>query len=172
MTPGRAELVSQAQAAFQEVVWHGRIRFQTLARHHGLSTPQASVLLFIHRNGPDTTMTECAAALQLPSSSVTSIVARLVQLGLVQGGTRKDDRRMVSAALTDEGAELVRVIEGQHRESFSRLLDEVADAEVAQLSEILEAVCRAMSSRQVIAPRVVVTGPDNRGRSEDHPADI
>ena len=146
MTPTRNELIAQAQVALQETIWHGRIRFRALAKQHGLTAPQASILLFIDRNGRDATMSECADALELPPSSVTSIVARLVDLGLVERGERKEDRRVVTALLTPAGQELVRTIAATRGGYFSQLLNDVDDSDVAHFGGVLETIRRTMAS--------------------------
>jgi DNA-binding MarR family transcriptional regulator len=146
MTTERSELINTALTALQEMIWHGRIRFQHLARQHRLTSPQASVLLFIDRNGPETTMGECADALQISASSITSIVNRLVGLKLIQRGDGRDDRRVVSASLTTTGQNVVRTISAQRRESFAQLLEDVDDANMAHFNEVLGTVRRSMTT--------------------------
>lgn len=146
MTNGRSELIETALTGLQDMAWHGRIRFQHLARQHRLTSQQASVLLFIDRNGPETTMSECAEALQLSASSITSIVNRLVNLKLIQRGDRRDDRRVVSASLTISGQKIVRTISAQRRESFAQLLEDVGDADMAHFNSVLATVRSSMTT--------------------------
>lgn len=145
MAPKRNELIAQARATLQEMMWHSRIRFRTLAKQHGLTAPQASMLLFVDRSGRAVTMSESADALEFPPSSITSIVNRLVALGLIERGVRNDDRRVVTAFLTRSGTELVRKITAKREESFARLLDDVDDSDVAHFCEVLATIRRTMA---------------------------
>jgi DNA-binding MarR family transcriptional regulator len=82
---------------------HGTER---VARQVGI-TPRWYLLLLLIKGAPDlserSTVTELAARLRLAQSSVTELVARAEQAGLVRRERSNDDGRVVYLRLTAEG---------------------------------------------------------------------
>jgi DNA-binding MarR family transcriptional regulator len=92
---------------------HGTER---VAREVGI-TPRWYLLLLLIKGAPDlkerSTVTELAARLRLAQSSVTELVARAEQAGLVRRERSSDDGRVVYLRLTAEGEErLTQAFEG------------------------------------------------------------
>jgi DNA-binding MarR family transcriptional regulator len=92
---------------------HGTER---VAREVGI-TPRWYLLLLLIKGAPDlkerSTVTELAARLRLAQSSVTELVARAEQAGLVRRERSSDDGRVVYLRLTAEGEErLAQAFEG------------------------------------------------------------
>ena len=79
---------------------------ERVARAYGL-TPQRYQLLLMIKGSPDrserSTVTELARRLQLAQSSVTELVARAQEAGLVTRAPSTDDGRVAHLRLTDEG---------------------------------------------------------------------
>ena len=82
---------------------HGTER---VAREVGI-TPRWYLLLLLIKGAPDlserSTVTELAERLRLAQSSVTELVARAEQAGLVRRDRSSDDGRVVYLRLTDDG---------------------------------------------------------------------
>lgn len=82
-------------------------------------------------------MSEVAERVEISSASLTGIVDRLEQRGLVERERSDSDRRVVTVALTDDGRE---VLDAAHAD-FSRRLDEMleplSDAERDSLLRLL-----------------------------------
>lgn len=76
------------------------------ARAAGL-TPQRYLLLLMIKGAPDgseqSTVTELAERLQLAQSTVTELVSRAEEIGLVERKRSSDDGRIAYLRLTDEG---------------------------------------------------------------------
>jgi DNA-binding MarR family transcriptional regulator len=92
---------------------HGTER---VAREVGI-TPRWYLLLLLIKGAPDlkerSTVTELAARLRLAQSSVTELVARAEQAGLVRRERSSEDGRVVYLRLTAEGEErLAQAFEG------------------------------------------------------------
>jgi DNA-binding MarR family transcriptional regulator len=83
-------------------------RTERVAREVGI-TPRWYLLLLLIKGAPDfserSTVTELAERLHLAQSSVTELVDRAVQAGLVQREPSGDDARVVYLRLTPEGEE-------------------------------------------------------------------
>lgn len=76
------------------------------ARAAGL-TPQRYLLLLMIKGSPDgseqSTVTELAERLQLAQSTVTELVSRAEEIGLLERSRSSDDGRIAFLRLTDEG---------------------------------------------------------------------
>jgi DNA-binding MarR family transcriptional regulator len=76
------------------------------ARAAGL-TPQRYLLLLMIKGAPDrteqSTVTDLAERLQLAQSTVTELVSRAEEIGLVQRERSSDDGRIANLTLTEEG---------------------------------------------------------------------
>jgi DNA-binding MarR family transcriptional regulator len=81
-------------------------RTETVARSAGL-TPQRYLLLLMIKGAPDgsemSTVTELSDRLQLAQSTVTELVGRAEQAGLVTRRPSQIDARVAHVSLTDEG---------------------------------------------------------------------
>jgi DNA-binding MarR family transcriptional regulator len=79
---------------------------EQIARKSGL-TPQRYLLLLMIKGAPDrserSTVTELADRLQLAQSSVTELVRRAEEVGLVAREPSRDDGRVAHLRLTPEG---------------------------------------------------------------------
>lgn len=77
-----------------------------MAAAHGL-TPQRYLLLLMIKGAPDgsetATMTELTARLQIAQHTVTELVARAEQAGLIRRSPSADDRRVFDLRLTPKG---------------------------------------------------------------------
>lgn len=108
------------------------------ARRHGL-TQQRYLLLLMIRGAADggqrSTVTSLSERLQLAPSSVTELVARAEEAGLVGREPSSDDGRMVFFSLTPEGdrrlAALVVDLRTE-RASLARMVGAFAESQLAQ----------------------------------------
>src|SRR5690349_2066142 len=90
------------------------------ARGAGL-TPQRYLLLLMIKGAPDgsqqSTVTELAERLQLAQSTVTELVGRAEETGLVERERSSDDGRIAHLRLTEEGEQrLAEVFSSNERE--------------------------------------------------------
>lgn len=100
-------LVDVMQAAeFRAALRHFLRRNERVAAAHGL-TPQRYLLLLMIKGAPDgsetATMTELTSRLQVAQHTVTELVARAEQAGLVRRSPSADDRRVFDLRLTPKG---------------------------------------------------------------------
>ncbi len=127
--PGEADLGlvdGLAQLSFTVQGALGRI-----AASHGMSVVQARLLGILRDRRP--TLKELAGFLQLDKSSVTGLVDRAEQSGLVERSPSPDDGRSVQVSITAAGQHLV----DQATSAFeSEMADLVADLSTAQRSRL------------------------------------
>ena len=96
----------------KEIVWLIRRLVQgnylynkELNKKYQVSAPQLSSLLALYENGP-LPPSQIAKYIMVNSSTVTGIIDRLEQKGLVQRSRISTDRRVITVTLTDKGREL------------------------------------------------------------------
>ncbi|MGD8985866.1 MAG: MarR family transcriptional regulator [Desulfobacteraceae bacterium] len=104
--------VKNNQDHVKEIVWLIRRLMQgsslynkELNKKYQVSAPQLSSLLALHENGP-LPPSQIAKYIMVNSSTVTGIIDRLEQKGLVQRSRISTDRRVITVTLTDKGREL------------------------------------------------------------------
>jgi DNA-binding MarR family transcriptional regulator len=95
-----------AVAEFRTALRRYARRSERVARHHGL-TPQRYLLLLMIKGAEDgneqSTVTELADRLQLAQSTVTELVRRAEEIGLVTREQSRDDARVAHLRLTPDG---------------------------------------------------------------------
>ncbi len=87
-------------------------------------------MLIIDRHG-EIIMSQIADYVQIPMSTATSIIDRLVKKGLVQRGRSETDRRIVTISLSDKGLKIVSDLKGQISK-YTHLLDTTLTSEDKQ----------------------------------------
>jgi DNA-binding MarR family transcriptional regulator len=109
-------------------------------RRYGL-TPQQGQLLCVLMPQPYG-MGELGAMLGLAKSSLTGLVDRTAQRGLVRREPDPSDRRAVRVALTENGAELAEEFYAETCRQVERLPQGLAEADRAVLAELLGRLVR------------------------------
>jgi DNA-binding MarR family transcriptional regulator len=116
------------------------LRRRTLTRQ-GLSLTAAATLTTLRHSGP-TRLTELATTEGVAQPSMTTLVARLAEQGLVERQGDPTDGRAVLVALTPAGADLLDRRRTARAERLSRPLSQLADDDVAQITAALPALAR------------------------------
>jgi len=101
------------------------------ARKAGL-TPRRHLLLLMIKGAPGgaerSTVSELCARLQLAQSTVTELVQRAEEAGLVRRAQAREDGRIAYLTLTPEGGRRLQLVHDQlrpEREALTRILREV-----------------------------------------------
>lgn len=138
---------------FRELTWHGQKHAtQTLTRPEiGLTMPQMVTLLAIYDRG-SCRMGALADATQQSGGTLTGIVDRLIDDGLVERVRSANDRRVIEVTLTTEGRARVRqVLEARHAD-LEGILASFGERELDQfallLGKFLQAVRGALPSEE------------------------
>ncbi|MCW2977913.1 MAG: transcriptional regulator, MarR family [Actinomycetia bacterium] len=126
-----------AVAGFRTALRRFLRRSERVARQYGL-TPQRYLLLLMIKGAPDgteqSTVTELADRLQLAQSTVTELVRRAEEIGLVTRAQSQDDARVAHLRLTPEGDRRlmqsfteIATERGQLRDAFAQADESMAD---------------------------------------------
>lgn len=129
----------EAVARFRRAYWRAFRELDSVRlrqwEEYRLTLPQLRVLYHIRRQ-PGVTGGELAAALGITVSTVSGLVGKLTERGLLARGTAPDDRRQAPLELTPEGLTLV----GTLSETGQAFTAQVA----AALGEQLDSVTLAL----------------------------
>lgn len=87
-----------------------------------LSKSELFTLLQVDRNG-EIIMSQIADFVNIPMSTATGLIERLVKKGYIERMRNETDRRIVAIRLTDEGKKLI----GEVKESVSKLIGTVLE---------------------------------------------
>jgi DNA-binding MarR family transcriptional regulator len=144
---------------FRELTWHGQKHaIHTLTRPEiGLTMPQMVTLLAIHDRG-SCRMGTLADATQQSGGTLTGIVDRLIDDGLVERVRSVNDRRVIEVTLTEEGQARVRQVLDARHEDLDRILSSFDAGDIEQferlLGQFLQGVRGALPAEDIPAREV------------------
>jgi DNA-binding MarR family transcriptional regulator len=104
-------------------------------RHHGkpsLSLSQLRVLYFLQRK-PQSSLSEVADYLDVTRPTMSGIVERLVQRGLVHRVENLDERRRIALTLTETGVTEMERVYGATLANLASRLEGLSDEELHQV---------------------------------------
>lgn len=116
---------------------------RALLLRHGLTAPQLATLMEIERLQPVSTGM-LATEVHMGSATLTGILDRLEEKGLVCRTRHAGDRRSVLLSLTDSGTRLFACAPSQLCESFQRRLASIPDWEQYAILSTLQRVADMM----------------------------
>jgi DNA-binding MarR family transcriptional regulator len=111
------------------------------ARREGFSRTAASTLTRLAGSAP-TRLTELATAEGVSQPSMSSLVARLVDQGLVHRGSDPQDARVVLLSLTPDGEALVAQRRADRTARLDRALSDLSPDDVARIADAVPALNR------------------------------
>jgi DNA-binding MarR family transcriptional regulator len=134
----RDEHIAAIDRMIDEVAWQAQKQaIQTLMRPSlDLTLPQMITLVAIHTHGP-CRMGTLVEATRQSGGTVTGIVDRLINDGLVARAHAVDDRRAVEVALTSEGERRVHDVGLARHEDMCRILAGFDDSQLAEFERLL-----------------------------------
>ncbi|MFT4798478.1 MAG: DNA-binding MarR family transcriptional regulator [Candidatus Azotimanducaceae bacterium] len=138
-----------------------------MVRQHGVTGPQLVTLRSVARLGP-ITVTALARAVNLSQPTVTGILARLEQQGLVRRERDSQDRRAVRTTITDRGRSVLFDTPKPLEDRFRRKLAQLMDWEQTQTLATLQHIAAMMEAENISADPILSTDSLNSA-SQDTP---
>jgi DNA-binding MarR family transcriptional regulator len=135
----------RAMSTLRRIVRALRLHDKSAERLLGISVAQLFVLQLLE-DGRPRSLSELAGATLTDLSSVSAVVRRLVERGLVVRGVSSDDARRAALALTDEGRALLRRAPRAPQERLLGALRTLPKAQRSALADALGAVAEAMGA--------------------------
>lgn len=141
----RARTTAEIADILRHITWHGQKHsLHTLSRPDiDLTIPQMVTLLTIRDVG-SCRMSELADATRQSAGTLTGIVDRLIEDGLVHRVRDNNDRRVVKVELTSAGHERVRRVDQAHRDDMARILRYFEGGQLDQLHRMLQLLLQGL----------------------------
>lgn len=148
------ERLNAALVAMRRILRATDIHAKRLSRATNLKTSQLLVIQTIDETG-EMTVGEIAAKVNLAQASVTAIIDRLQESGLLMRQRGDTDKRKVYVQLTDEGRAVLDRAPTALHDRFSERFAELEDWEQLQMVAVLERVASMMDADRIEAAPVL-----------------
>jgi DNA-binding MarR family transcriptional regulator len=125
-----------------------RVRFARDLARYGLTLPQFMALLSLEKVEGLCRMGPLALSALQSLPSMTGVVDRLEEKGLVERQRDPKDRRSVVVILTKKGESLLSQIKAERNRTLQEILKGLSPEEVASLNSILEKLIQALESAE------------------------
>jgi DNA-binding MarR family transcriptional regulator len=112
-----------------------------------LTMPQLKILFLLYGGGA-VSMGELAAPLEVKLSTITGIVDRLVEQGMVQRGDDPRDRRLVLCHLTDDGRQIVDRLYRAIQIQVTKILEKLTLEDLRVVAQAWDILYEAMLAEQ------------------------
>ncbi len=142
------EMIDVLENFILKMTWDEYRRFARELSSHDLTYPQFHTLVAIHRNNSQCTMGVLADETNQVSATVTGIIDRLVERGLVERWRHPDDRRQVLVHLTDAGRAKLNDVVQLRRHYMADVLDKLDEQTRNQLALSLQQYMHALETLQ------------------------
>ncbi len=138
-----------------------------LAASCDLTGPQLACMRQLARNG-ETATTQLAEEVSLSPATVTGILDRLEQGGLVERQRHQDDKRRVMVALTGAGRDALHRAPPLLQDGFTQRFRSLPAASQAQLDRALQEIVAMMEAEDIDASPLLMPAeePARSARSE------
>jgi DNA-binding MarR family transcriptional regulator len=136
-TATRLELLRALTGAFRALLWQGNKQGAVIMERIGLTLPQAAVMWTLAAYGGRATMSEIAHLTYQSGGTVTGIIDRLADAGLVERERDEGDRRVVYVRTTPAGSAKLDEVEAARRAQMAQMTRALTDEELAQLNRIM-----------------------------------
>ena len=126
----------------------GELYTKELNKKYQVSAPQLSCLLVLYENGP-LPPSQIARQIMVVSSTVTGIIDRIEQKGLVERSRVSSDRRVITVSLTNAGRSLARNAPPPIQEKIVHGLRRLPALETDKIIQALITLTRMLDNHDV-----------------------
>ena len=124
-----------------------RHEFHGLMQDSGFTFPQLSVISILAKNGKQK-VSDISERIGLSDSTVSGILDRLEQKGIIERKRNKDDRRVVKIYLSNGSQEICQEFHRKREEYFAHLLKELSEQEINDIIKGLEILNRVVCDKK------------------------
>lgn len=153
--------ITSALIAIRRIVRAAEFAARDLSRTAGLTASQMVVMQFIAREG-ELGAGAIADAARLSQATVTALLDRLEDRGLVARRRSNEDRRRVVVALTDAGRQTLSTTPDVLQNRFAARFDRLDDWEQAAIVSALERVAFLLNADGIDASPILDIGSLDR----------
>ena len=140
----------------RQIVRSVNIETKRIQKEHGITIPQLLCLNFLsEKKGFQASHKEIKDFLQLNASTVTGIISRLVEKGLIARLPKQEDRRVGLIILTAKGDELLKKTPEPLHEQLSIKLRQLSPQKLLKLQESFDTITEFLKIEKVDAAPII-----------------
>lgn len=158
MSPQTDDLADAILSAIRRIVRAIDLNSKQLVRDYAVTGPQLVTLRAIEKYGP-ITVTSLARTINLSQPTVTGILFRLGQQGLIRKEKDSADRRVVACTITTRGLDVLRQTPAPLEDRFRRELYRLEEWEQTQTLATLQRIAAMMEAHDIPADPILATEP-------------
>ena len=143
--------------ALRKVIRATDLHSKYLAKNTGLTTAQLLILQSIQNMG-EFSIGEISKKISLSQATVTSILDRLVDKGLVYRERSTEDKRKVHAYLTEDAVALIKDAPAPLQEQFTKQFEALNEWEQSMMISSLQRIAQMMDAEEIDASPVLDVG--------------
>ena len=143
--------------ALRKVIRATDLHSKYLAKNTGLTTAQLLILQSIQNMG-EVSIGEISKKISLSQATVTSILDRLADKGLVYRERSTEDKRKVHAYLTEDAAALIKDAPAPLQERFTKQFRALNEWEQSMMISSLQRIAQMMDAEDIDASPVLDIG--------------
>ena len=157
----KRERAHEVLRAIRRIIYYVSEHSRRLHHEVGLTVPQLLVLKAVgelETDEPELTLAAVSKHVALSPATVSRVLDRLVNAGLVERERRAKDRRKVCLTLTDAGWERFQALPTPLQDEFVRKFDALPASERERLLGALDEIAELMGAGEVEAEPVLLPG--------------
>ena len=143
--------------ALRKVIRATDLHSKYLAKNTGLTTAQLLILQSIQNMG-EVSIGEISKKISLSQATVTSILDRLADKGLVYRERSTKDKRKVHAYLTEDAVALIKDAPAPLQKQFTKQFEALNDWEKSMMISSLQRIAQMMDAEDIDASPVLDVG--------------
>jgi len=143
--------------ALRKVIRATDLHSKYLAKNTGLTTAQLLILQSIQNMG-EVSIGEISKKISLSQATVTSILDRLADKGLVYRERSTKDKRKVHAYLTEDAVALIKDAPAPLQEQFTKQFEALNEWEQSMMISSLQRIAQMMDAEDIDASPVLDVG--------------
>jgi DNA-binding MarR family transcriptional regulator len=166
MAETSASRTDESLIALRRILRATELYERSLAQAAGLTPAKLRVLqILASRPGGSTNPKALATQMGVAQATVTALVDKLVEGGLVTRSRSETDRRQTNVVITEAGQAAIDEAPDALQQRFVRAFEVMTDWEQAQLVSSLERVAAMLDADAIDASPVLTTGEIHAGKT-------
>lgn len=152
-----SHLTHQVLISLRRIIRAIDLHSRYLAQRYGLTGPQLVVLQHLSELG-EISGSDLAKSVSLSHATVTGILGRLENRGLIARRRSRSDRRRILVRATERGRGLLQTAPPLLQEAFTEQFQKLADWEQTQILSSLQRLVSMMEAQELEASPILTTG--------------
>jgi DNA-binding MarR family transcriptional regulator len=153
----RMDQIDAVLIALRKVIRATDLHSKYLAKNTGLTTAQLLILQSIQNMG-EVSIGEISKKISLSQATVTSILDRLADKGLVYRERSTKDKRKVHAYLTEDAVALIKDAPAPLQKQFTKQFEALNEWEQSMMISSLQRIAQMMDAEDIDASPVLDVG--------------